>query len=344
MILSITVSRHQIADKLGCTEDRIVEILPVTEFQQHSIKCAELRPQAEWGFFSMDMNGVSVSRLRKACAELYDVIEIFRTVFVSATAGSALHAVVMSEIQPDIRVQEVQGSVDAAMQSFFRDDLARGLSPDQSLTAFSIFHKPLTNETRLIMQMSHAHYDGISLALIADTLAALYKQGAPPRLGAFSQFIHSSMVRTAADYQYWREILRGGSMSVGPHDLDGCNDHSGLMDRTKDQFVRGLLHESLGLSEIVKHCTDWSAETSYGSTVHYQNVAEDSFALLEGNRIRLDPVQDSGEADAPGCTRVTAYPTGSECKLEISMPPKSGVSMARKVLEDLAASIEILSK
>lgn len=415
----------EIARKLNCGEGRILEILPVMEFQQHSVECAELRPRAEWGYFSVEMGRVEPKRLYSTCAELYNAIEIFKTVFVPGDARPAMHAVVLKDIQPDITTEEVNGSFDECMYSFYKYDLSRSLSLRQPLTAFAIFHHSSTDETRLVVRMSHAHYDGLSLSMIAEALAAIYEQRQLPQLVPFSQFIRESSARTTADYQYWRNILQGSSMSVLSPDSPSCDGHS-LPGRTKvsmvipivkarecitaatiiyaswahvlsaltgstdvvfghlvsvrnsvdasynnvigpcinyvpvratvqeneprrllselqDQYIQSLQHQALGLSKIVYHCTDWPVNTVYGSTVHYQNIEEEPFFMLGGDRVRFEAVHDSGEADAPGCPRVTAYPTGSYCTLELSMPPEFGVPTAQKILADLAEAVEMLN-
>lgn len=417
----------EVAGKLFCAEDHILNILPVTDFQQHSVECATLRPRAEWGFFSVTMVGADTSRLREACTKLYDVVEIFRTIFVPKDAGSAVHAVVLKDVRPDVTVQDVHGTLDTAMYSFFKDDLCRSIQLGASFTAFKILFHPATNETRLVVRMSHAHYDGLSLSLIAETLAALYDQRPLPRLVSFSQFIRESSLRTATNFQHWRDVLSDCSMSIlpskpqhlnsqpppsrsrtkmsvmipmvkarggitaatviyaswarvlssltkstdvvfgrlvsGRHGADGSHGNvigpcinfvpvrtkvqgvepRHVLNDLQDQYIRGLQHEALRFSEIVDNCTDWPVGTMYGSTVHYQNVEDEPLCLLGGNRVRFEAVHDSGEADAPGCPRVTAYPAGSQCKLELSMPATFELSVGEKILVDLADAVQIFS-
>jgi hypothetical protein len=77
--------------------------------------------------------------------------------------------------------------------------------------------------------------------------------------------------------------------------------------------------------------------------VHYQNVEEEPSFLLDGRRVVLRPVQDFGEADAPGCVRVTAYPAASHCTLELSMPAHFGLSYAQEIVQDLAGKVQWLA-
>ncbi|GKT97525.1 nonribosomal peptide synthase [Colletotrichum tofieldiae] len=191
------------ARKLGLMEDKIVDILPSTEFQQHSIRCAALRPRAEWGFFAVFLSGVAPARLRKACMQLCETVEIFRTVFVPLDDTLEVHAVILRDLQPDIVVGDVGGPLDEATYSFCGETLSREFSPGQPTIGFAILHQPHEQKTRLVMSMSHAHYDGLSLSLIAETLAALYQERPLPRLVPFSHFVRESLLRKPAAYQYW---------------------------------------------------------------------------------------------------------------------------------------------
>ncbi|KAI1342742.1 hypothetical protein F5Y15DRAFT_266632 [Xylariaceae sp. FL0016] len=417
-ISTMAIAPQRAALQLGCAENDIVDILPVNEFQQHSLRCAALRPRAEWGFFKMNMEGVAVSELREACEELYSVVEIFRTVFIPSATRNTAYAVVLRRIKPDITVQEAAGSTDEAMYNFCRSDLQRDLSPAQALTAFAIFSDPKNNLIRLVVRMSHAHYDGISLPLIASALAALYERRTLPPLHPFSTFLRAASAHRSADHAHWRSTLHGAIMTPGPcavpanckrtnrtkvsatiatpksrdgitaatilyaawarvlssvlgtadvvfgrlvsgrnvsheaHDTVGpCISYvpvraavvgsSDLLRSLQDQFIQGLPHEGLGLTEIVEHCTDWAADTAYGSTVHYQNVAEENPAvLIKDKKVVFTPVHDSGEGDAPGCTRVTAYPAGTECRLELSMPAEVDVAEAKTLLMTLVTAVE----
>lgn len=106
------------------------------------------------------------------------------------------------------------------------------------------------------------------------------------------------------------------------------------------EILSDLHHEDPGLPEITSNCTDWPVGAAYGSTVHYHNVKEETFFSSDTlDKSTLKAVQGSGEADAPGCVRVTAYPAGSECTLELSTPAEFSASEARAILDSLVDSI-----
>jgi amino acid adenylation domain-containing protein/non-ribosomal peptide synthase protein (TIGR01720 family) len=74
-------------------------------------------------------------------------------------------------------------------------------------------------------------------------------------------------------------------------DLRSKVDQISRLKAIQGQYAEGLAHETVGLSDIVQNCTDWSKETQkYTSFVQYQNVSEyielDIPGVVEGLRSR----------------------------------------------------------
>ena len=70
--------------------------------------------------------------------------------------------------------------------------------------------------TRILLRMSHAIYDGMSLPIIMETLRKLYHQQeayAEPPLSSFAAYV-ADLDRQTSDtsYSYWRSLLEGSSM------------------------------------------------------------------------------------------------------------------------------------
>jgi amino acid adenylation domain-containing protein/non-ribosomal peptide synthase protein (TIGR01720 family) len=68
-------------------------------------------------------------------------------------------------------------------------------------------------------------------------------------------------------------------------------DQTTRLKAIQGQYAEGLAHETIGLSDIVQHCTDWPKETDkYTCFVQYQNVSEyielDIPGVTEGLRSR----------------------------------------------------------
>ncbi|OCL12422.1 acetyl-CoA synthetase-like protein [Glonium stellatum] len=203
---------REILSQLSWPEEKVLQILPATEFQQHCVECSLLRPRAEWGYFSVTLDyHVDLQRLKDACSALYQVIEIFRTVF--AVVKGKTFQVVLKEVVPSITVSEVGESLDSATKTFCKRDLNEVLDLTVSFTAFNIIQSKTEDKTRLVMRMSHAHYDGISLSKIAAVIGALYDRTPTQSLSPFSLFAHFSAQSTSQNYQYWRTLLEGSSMT-----------------------------------------------------------------------------------------------------------------------------------
>jgi hypothetical protein len=68
-------------------------------------------------------------------------------------------------------------------------------------------------------------------------------------------------------------------------------DQTTRLKAIQGQYAEGLVHETVGLSDIVQQCTDWPKEThKYTCFVQYQNVSEyielDISGVVEGLRSR----------------------------------------------------------
>lgn len=61
---------------------------------------------------------------------------------------------------------------------------------------------PTQKKVRLIIRMSHAQYDGISLGPMMETLADAYQGLSLPRLESFASFVKYTIARREPDLRY----------------------------------------------------------------------------------------------------------------------------------------------
>ena len=72
---------------------------------------------------------------------------------------------------------------------------------------------PTQKKLRLIVRMSHAQYDGISLGPMMKTLTAAYQGLFLPRVESFASFVKYIIARRESDRKYWQSVLSGSSMT-----------------------------------------------------------------------------------------------------------------------------------
>ena len=70
-----------------------------------------------------------------------------------------------------------------------------------------------TSRHRIILQISHAQYDGIALSTIWQRMAQFYNGNDLERLSFVDYLNARRFARTTKTYQYWRELLEGSRMT-----------------------------------------------------------------------------------------------------------------------------------
>ena len=103
-------------------------------------------------------------------------------------------------------------SLDQSSDRICQDDWHK-INPRQLPTAFMLI-KHETEGFRLLMRLQHAQYDGVSLAIILQSLLNLY-HGIQPRVGpSFSRFLAHAANRRDESLAYWKQLLAGSSSST----------------------------------------------------------------------------------------------------------------------------------
>jgi hypothetical protein len=92
-----------------------------------------------------------------------------------------------------------------------------------------------------------------------------------------------------------------------------------IIECLQSQLNNSIDHETVGLSEIAKRCTDWpSSVRSFGSVIYFQNIKEPSHT--ESNDIPLMPIQ-LDRAEPPEPPRLNVLPLGDgQYTLELLVP------------------------
>ncbi|KAB8257986.1 acetyl-CoA synthetase-like protein [Aspergillus pseudonomiae] len=397
----------EIAKALSTTDKMIADILPVTDFQRYTIRCALQSPRTEWNYFTMSFKGLSVTtKLKNVCQQLVSSIEILRCVFLPHNGDGDYLQVVLRSFDPDIAVHTVRDEpVDQVCEAICMNDLVMEVAPGSPFVNFFILESEQSQQTRLVIGLSHALYDGISLRHMAECISALYHDRPMPPVSDFSTFMKLSPPPAA--FAHWRAQLQGApaptsaisnqapaTLQPGPrtqmhqtvhfsHETSkdkftvatiftaawgialartaGLNDivfGRGVSGRTvvpssgddmetvvgpclnlapvriqlpeqsspaaaskavtdyriveslQSQFNQSVAYEAIGLSEIVKNCTDWPRDVSdYGSVFYFQNFENHSQIQTADHDVPLIPIK-LNRADPPEPPRLNVWPRG----------------------------------
>jgi hypothetical protein len=187
----------------------------VSDFQAACIDSALQPDYSAWFQFYLDFpESVDTERLRNSCLQLTKHFDILRTVFVRL--DTELLQVVLEGLSPSINLYE---SHDVAIESLFEQVCLESMKNPAALgTSFLrfIFLRGSNNSFRLVLQLSHAQYDGLSLPQIMAALTAFYNGQTLPKARSFSNHIAHVKSQSQGDdsLNFWRALLNGSKMTM----------------------------------------------------------------------------------------------------------------------------------
>ncbi|KAE8250725.1 hypothetical protein A4X13_0g4449 [Tilletia indica] len=228
-----TISKLEIASRLGADEAHIERLLPVLSGQAWMIGLW-LKSSRRQGIFSFPIRlpaDVDQDRLRQSWGQLLERHECLRTTFASAKGSPVQVVFTAASQEEEIRVvstatgQDIQGATAKliAEQSQLADDMCR-----PPVTLYLIRGKDSDSEAALLLRVFHGLYDAVSLDLIISDLAALYHgktlSTQEQAFGKLVQAVDSSaeeIGRSDNGKAFWTKALRGASKTLIPGRPEG---------------------------------------------------------------------------------------------------------------------------
>ncbi|PYI32546.1 putative HC-toxin synthetase, partial [Aspergillus indologenus CBS 114.80] len=193
--------------------DEVVDILPTTDFQALTVAGVLTSPgAANCAHFLLDGQGpCDVERLRKSCLDLIRALPILRTAYIFDQ--SRLLQVVKSVYEPDVPIFHTERTLESKTAEIVNHQLFPAPCLGEPFTQMAIIEEAHTTRHRLLLRVSHAEYDAVSINAIWETLRCLYEGSIPPRSPSFASFYYHQQQRiTAQTYDYWTDLLAGSSM------------------------------------------------------------------------------------------------------------------------------------
>lgn len=203
-----------IQPKLANPSWLIQDVLPVTTSQMLDIRATTQAPRTSVQYTMLYFNNtINQDQLFKASQKLVDTHAILRTVFIEHE--STLLQVVITGLDISWTTQRIESDIEKYVASYCDADIEFELPLGSPF--FKLVHVLDENGRQcLIIRLSHAQYDGISLPRILQDLEHLYTGKS---LAAFQPF-SSYMARISDDdtekkgLQYWRDLLSDSAPSA----------------------------------------------------------------------------------------------------------------------------------
>jgi amino acid adenylation domain-containing protein len=281
----------------GITSADISDIVPATSSQEKVITIGTKSGQVA-NYFHLDFaTDIDIARFRSSCALILDKFPILRTWFLRL--GGRLWQVVPRKMIPPLRTRDVTENLDEAWEAFCREDMPK-VSPDQPPIAFTLLRHE-TQGTRLVLRISHAQYDGVSLPRIFQSLFDAYHDRPVIPGPVFSEFLSYAFQRRQQSILYWEEVLRGAPVSsLQPpprqeNDLQGLEREAIVENREVD-----LPRLPKGITSATVVATAWAMLLShlsgqddivYGRVVAGRNSGIRGIEQVVGPCLNIVPVR-----------------------------------------------------
>ena len=205
--------------RLGDSNWKILDVLPTTHIQVLAVEATVSSPRFSVQYVLLDLDGIiDEARLLRSCQETFASHDILRTVFIRH--GEEILQVVLENVDVPVATFQADCDLQAFSKQLCVDDCNAEIAMG-SLFAKFLFVKGQHGRNSLIMRLSHAQYDGVSLPRFLLDIRDRYEGRSIPESPPFSRYIHE-MIHTASDRRlFWRDLLQGSSITILPSLISG---------------------------------------------------------------------------------------------------------------------------
>jgi glutamate decarboxylase len=210
--------REYVLSMMQVTLEKVEDVVPATDFQASCVSAGLLDTRGYSNYLQIDLKGhVKFDAMESALRRLMAAHTIMRTAFIPYK--DRLFQVIQS--RGNLEFEELQcEDVEASTQGWIDDDLRKpSLLKTATLRAVAIRAKAQSvaknNSTRLLLQLSHARYDGTCLPGLVEDLTAAIEGNATQLHSDFADFSHhvSEQAANSQARSYWCERLAGSEMT-----------------------------------------------------------------------------------------------------------------------------------
>lgn len=191
--------------------ENIVDVLPATDHQSWELQLRNSHYSCDLG------SNVDIEKLLKCWDQLIQKYEILRTIFVHYQ--DAYFQVIVRHLTCEVEIYEAEKD---RQEALIKKNIFSG-PPPLGRSSLKIMLVRGYDQTRLVLQISHALYDGWSIAEIFRDWTNLFNGDLIPERPQYSKFVHL-MKRVGHDggYHYWSNLLRGSRLTSfkRPYDTD----------------------------------------------------------------------------------------------------------------------------
>lgn len=272
----------------------VQDVVPATDFQSLAITGSVVRSRWMIPYFDfIGSKALDLERLKQRCIQMVKSHSIFRTVFVHA--HKRYLQVILEDEKPDFRYYETDQDLSEFVDQWRTQDRNVGVQLGRPFLCFMVVKSKASNNHRIVVRISHAQYDGISLPQIWTSLFG--PDEATLRCSDFSNYVAAGM-KTEESFEHWRKLLLDSAMT-GIGDSDTVIFGSPAMTNTwksKLTVPKSKLGE-VTVATLVKAAWSFtlaksqsSTDVVFGNVVACRNGSEDLYNIV-GPCLNILPIR-----------------------------------------------------
>jgi len=229
-----------VAEQCGVAPTQIEDVYPATPLQEGLMMATARRPTAYVlrQLFALG-DDMDVTRLRAAWQQVAAVAPILRTRIVLGRSAGALQVVVKHKHDA---MDNVPWLTSNSLDAYLDADRAMGMADGQPLMRLG--YVVAGKERHLVWTAHHAMYDGYSMQMLFQQVAAAYQQQVVSPAAPFSRFIAYLGSQTGSEKaaSFWRDQLQGSNSSSSSEAAAGFPPlpHPNYQPRPTQQRTRQL--------------------------------------------------------------------------------------------------------
>ncbi|KAH6960226.1 BcNRPS9, nonribosomal peptide synthetase [Fusarium avenaceum] len=276
----------------GTEKESIQDVFPATDPVSFSVAGALTTAQTEVNTFVIDTDpGLDLARLQQSCELLAQHIEAFRTAFAFDLHNGRLLQIILKSYQHNVLVVKTEDLLEDATKRIVEEDISRQpLRLGAPLVNMAILQQQESKKTRMLLRMSHAIYDALSLPIILDTLRKLYHgQDTSERpLASFAEYVADLSQQTSdTSYNYWKNLLYGSQMPEVSPVTEFEHQNSLRMAFTEEKVLPLPKSKGDGITTSTIISCAWAhvlaqytgrSDVVFGDTISGRNLVDPSIA------------------------------------------------------------------
>ncbi|KAK4224170.1 non-ribosomal peptide synthetase [Podospora fimiseda] len=274
----------------------IEDVYPATDYQAWAVSHGLMRSRGNTNYFLFRLHGdLDTFRLEQACRKMVANNPILRTLFTTI-GGQVMQIVVRSYQIEFIRYGSEHMADDNFIQWLVSQDTQRSAYLSQSIVRFKLVRTD--DHYVLIMRMSHAQYDGMSMPLIIRDLAKAYGgQEIAPR-PSFGKFIQGATYREGEAIKFWGGLLEGSSITPVVEHAGPTHKHN--VDTVRTRTLPPMPVNIAGMSQATLVKAAWALvlakmsgqrDIVFGNLIFGRNLPVAGVEEMAGPCINIIPVR-----------------------------------------------------